>query len=154
MNSSFELMEKWFLRPLEQIRAISSGDSYFIELLTACSLYERLTNARLETINTATGQTGLIDLISQDFDTTREAATAFWNVIRSGLAHQAMPVQRGREKLPEWWMHDSYPDRHAILLIDSVLHVQPRAFVDRVIELWRQHPELVTESRAFPWPKE
>ena len=160
METPQEQLDKWFLRPLEQIRDVSSGNSFFIELLTACVLYERHTKARLARQDRPGTTNNVTALIQSDFDATPEAADAFWQIIRAGLAHQAMPAQksRGKSSLPGWFFHDSYPNRTPIRLeeVDGewVLKVQPRVFVDRVIQLWRESPELIAESQSFPWPRD
>ncbi len=169
MSTATENLEKWFLEPLELIRKASSGDSFLIELLVACVLYERYAHAKhgLSPNNKQFFKQLAKDFTLQDdfeddgaWEVKEDAAIKFWEMVRVGLAHQGMPLQKSRDRknIPGWFMHDSYPDRTPIRFEKTesewILKVQPDVFVDRTIELWRQNPDLVETSKSFPFPKE
>lgn len=149
--------EKWFAEPLQQVRKAAAGQSFFIELLTACVLYERLVTARLASRKQKANEGAVVEQLAHDFNLEPHVAQMFWQVVRHGLAHQAMPRRRGRnESFPGCYLHDSFPDRTPIRMgcAEGVeyLSIQPSVFADAVISLWRQEPHLLAHSVAFPWP--
>ena len=153
MPSDKELFDLWFAQPLRQLEAMPRGQGGFIALATSCLLYERLANALLSSKSIKADTKALIVELASDFSVDEPTAAAFWGVIRHGLLHEAMPLQRKRKTpLPKWAFHADYP----LMALQQVkgspfLKVQPWKFMNRVLELWDTNLSLLSASRSFPW---
>ena len=130
------------------------GDGGFVALAVTCALYERFATAFITKSGTKADEQAKLRQFMRDFDTDDRTARVFWKVIRDGLAHQAMPLQKDRDKdLPPWWFHHSHTKavKQAVLNGKEVLKVQPWHFMNKVLLLWQQHFALLAEGRSFPW---
>jgi hypothetical protein len=153
MPSDKELFELWFAQPLRKLEAMPGGQGGFIALATSCLLYERLAKAFLSSKSLKADTQALIMQLASDFSVDEPTATAFWSVIRSGLLHQAMPLQQKQKApLPKWAFHPDYP----LMALEQIngspfLKVQPWKFMKRVLELWESNVALLSGSQSFPW---
>ena len=151
------LFYRWYVHPLKMLQCIPNGDGGFIALATSCILYERYAIATIKNSpvgGKATKETKISQFM-HDFGVDQETATAFWNVVRNGLLHQAMPKQYeyGEDSLPRWWFRHDFPK--SVELIEHggkrILKIQPWLVMDRVISLWQQNLDLLKQSDSFPW---
>jgi len=153
MTQDHELFMLWFAEPLRALEKMPSGQGGFVALATACSLYERYAKASLSKRGMAADRPNLIGQLGIDFSVDGATADAFWAVIRDGILHQAMPVQKKRSApLPRWAFHHNYP----VMSLEEIngeqfLKVQPWKFMDRVLELWEANFSLLGTSGSFPW---
>jgi hypothetical protein len=149
-----DLFDRWYVRPLKSLQQIPNGDGGFIALATSCFLYERYARAVITASGAQADKKAIIKQFSADFDVNEEVAGVFWDVIRNGLAHGAMPKQQehGQSALPKWAFRRDFP---AVDLVEwegeRVLRVQPWLVMDKVISLWRQNLRLLGKSNGFPW---
>jgi len=150
MSKDYDRFKLWYLEPLQLLEAMPSGQGGFVALATACFLYERYAVAMLDSQGKKANRVGKVSQLGKDFKVNGETAEAFWKVIRDGILHQGMPLQD--ENLPAWGFHYAYP---AIALEDvngkPFLKIQPWKFTDRVLELWKDHFDLLKSSGSFPW---
>lgn len=154
-KNPIRLFERWYVRPLRDLEKLPDGDGGFVVLATCCFLYERYAKAYLQDSGEKASDENLIDQFARDFAIQRNAARAFWDVIRNGFLHQGMPKARARDRtsLPGWRTH------HAFLKpIDLIsgkaqeeLQIQPWLFRDRVFELYQARPDLIAYDKNFPW---
>ncbi len=145
--------KQWYVEPLYKLYEMPRGQGGFIALATACFLYERYAIAVLERRKTKTVRSSILQQLANDFDVEYETAEAFWDVVRDGLLHQAMPMgKKFGKSLPRFVSHHDYP----LMALETIngekwLKVQPWKFMDRVLELWDQNFELLRQSGSFPW---
>lgn len=151
------LFHKWYVEPLRVLEGLSGGHGGFIALATSCFLYERYAVAVIKN-SPGKGKASKDAKISQlawDFDVDEQTAKFFWEVIRDGLLHQAMPKQldRGKEALLRWEFQHDFPKPIELVCEQKqrVLRVQPWLFMHRVIELWLENMDLLEQSDSFPW---
>ena len=160
-QDSMTLFQRWFVNPLEKLRAERSGDGGFVALAVSCFLYERYARAIIkegepkrtdQCIHTDDIAKQLMhDLGLQD----EQLCNDFWTAIRHGLAHHAMPqLQNDKgEPLPRWRLSAEYksPVQLDTCCGDKIIGVQPWLFMDKILELWQQRPDLIKKDEAAPW---
>src|SRR5450756_2196440 len=142
MHGARELFNRWYMQPLKQLAAMENGDGGFVALAVSCSLYERYATAVIERSKGEANKQAKLRQFMVDFETDMNTAEAFWNVIRNGLAHQAMPLQIDRAVThPPWWFHDSHRKAAELATVDGqqVLKVQPWHFMNKVLSLWQEN---------------
>jgi hypothetical protein len=83
-NTVNEFFDRWFLKPIEALKKVANNDGLLVALTTACALYERYATAVKENVS---------DQLAKDFNISSDAAKIFWDIIRVGLSHEAMPKQ-------------------------------------------------------------
>jgi hypothetical protein len=156
MEKSEVLFHKWYVEPLRELERLPGGNGGFIALATSCFLYERYAVAVIKSAGKGKADDETkISQFEKDFGVDKETARFFWEVIRDGLLHQAMPKQRkyGKKTLPKWAFQHDFP--RPVELVDwqgqPVLKVQPWLFMNRVIELWSENMDLLEQSDSFPW---
>ena len=153
MTQDHDRFKLWYIDPLHALENMPGGHGGFIALATACFLYERYATAVLSSQGKkADRATKLIQLVS-DFDVDQPTAEAFWDVIRDGLLHQGMPMQRKQgTALPRWAFSQDYPP----LALENIggeiwLKVQPWKFTNKVLSLYDSNFTLLAQSGSFPW---
>ena len=156
MENPEVLFDRWYVRPLKMLQSIPNGDGGFVALATCCFLYERYATAVIKNSPNAEKATrdAKIRQFMIDFGVDEETATAFWNVIRNGLLHGAMPKQHeyGKQTLPLWaFRHDFPPVELSEDEGKRVLKVQPWLVMEKVISLWQDNLDLLEQSGSFPW---
>src|SRR5574341_477682 len=115
MTQDHELFKLWYVEPLHALENMPGGHSAFIALATACFLYERYASAVLSAHGKRADKKAKLDQLVHDFGVDHATAEAFWDVIRDGLLHQGMPMQRKQgATLPQWAFapHEHEPHAH------------------------------------------
>lgn len=154
MEDAHALFRRWYVQPLRHLEEIPHGDGAFIALAVSCALYERYATTLIIGSGLKAVRQAKIHQFMKDFQTDERTADVFWNVIRDGLAHQAMPLQNTRQnKQPTWRFHHSYPKPVELSVVNGkdILKVQPWHFMNKVLALWEQRSELLAENASFPW---
>jgi len=143
----------WFAEPLHALQGLPNGQGGFVALATSCFLYERYATAVLQRQGEKANRAGILRQLQADFSVDQATAAAFWAVIRNGILHQGMPLQRGQGKsLPSWEFRRDYPLMALEMIAGhTLLKVQPWKFMDRVLELWEANLDLLRASGSFPW---
>ena len=148
------LFDRWYVQPLKKLQEIPNGDGGFIALATSCFLYERYAVAVIKESGAKADEGAIIRQFAADFGVDEKVAQVFWDVIRNGLLHGAMPKQQeyGQHTLPRWAFRSDFP---AVELAEwngeRVLKVQPWRIMEKVISLWQQNLHLLDQSKSFPW---
>ena len=154
MNDPKELFDRWFVAPLKKLEELPHGDGGFVVLATSCYLYERYARAFLKDSGQTANDSNLIKQLEHDFNVNHNTAEVFWTVIRNGLLHQAMPVQRSQkaQTLRRWRF--SHEHKSPIELDSSgspLLMIEPWLIRDVVLSLWEARPDLIDRNKSFPW---
>jgi len=151
INDPKILFNRWYKTPLTELEKIPDGDGGFVVLAVSCFLYERyvrnfLKNKKLNPVHRLR-----MERISIDFNTDKNTAEKFWDVIRNGLLHHGTPKQKDKGKmLPGWVIYDE--DIPFKLSDDSkILFVNIWKFRDRVFELYNKNPDLIGYDDDYPW---
>jgi len=153
MTEDYDRFRLWYVQPLRTLEAMPAGQGGFVALATACFLYERYAIAALQAQGKKADRPGILNQLGNDFSVDNATAKAFWDVIRDGLLHQGMPMQKKHGKLlPGFALHHSYP----LMALENIngetwLKVQPWKFMDKVLSLWATNFELLRQSGSFPW---
>jgi hypothetical protein len=138
-NTVNEFFDRWFLKPIEALKKVPNNDALLFALTTACALYERYAAANKETVS---------DQLAKDFNISSDAAKIFWEIIRVGLSHQAMPTQLnyGKTLSPcRFSTKYSFP----IEIIGGQLKIHPWLVVDKIVSLWKQNIDRF-DNKNFP----
>jgi len=150
-----ELFNRWYVKPLEALKSLPHGDGGFVALATVCFLYERYAKAVLTQAGQRADEDGVVRRFAQDFGTNLETAQVFWKVMRNGLLHQGMPMQRerGRQTLPRWVLSGRFHLPAQLVSQDGRHHllVQPWLIVDMVVDLCQASLPLFAQNDSFPW---
>lgn len=156
-NDPESLFDRWYRAPLLMLEtALPEGDGGCVVLATCCFLYERYARALLKDNNKEATTEAVIGQLALDFDITTEEAQIFWDVVRNGFLHQGMPKQGGQadSKPPKWRTQHSF-DRPIQVTDDpprGELRTQTWRIRDRVLELYKQRPDLIAyNKKSFPW---
>jgi len=153
MASDRELFDLWYAKPLELLEKMPNGQGGFVVLAIACFLYERYAKSLLKSQGKKANSENMKAQLARDFSVDEESANTFWDVIRDGILHQGMPIQKANNvNLPPWGFNASYP----ALLLDEIngqpfLKVEPFKFMHRVLELWEGNFDLLQANESFPW---
>jgi hypothetical protein len=153
MSQDHDRFILWYVEPLRVLEQLHEGQGGFVALATACVLYERYAKAVLSSQGQKADRPGLLVQMEADFGVDRATSEAFWDVMRDGLLHQGMPLQKKQgTELPKWAFHHSYP-LMALEIIrgEKWLKVQPWKFMNRVIALWEANFVLLAQNNSFPW---
>jgi len=153
MSQDYDRFRIWYVEPLRALEQLPDGQGGFVALATSCFLYERYRSAVLSAQGKKANISAMINQLSRDFNVDYSVAEAFWDLIRNGLLHEGMPLQRTHGvPLPRWAFHHLYP----VIALEKCngenwLKVQPWKFMNRVIELWDTNFVLLSQSNSFPW---
>lgn len=146
MLNAKERFRRWYVIPIEHLLEEMSPDSGFIVLAMSCILYERYAKAQPKEPQQA---------LQFDFEIDADTANTFWNIMRNGLAHQAMPKQKERnEDLPGWTISNEYGKPIELIRCQDNsrrLRVNPSKVARKVLELWDKNPASIDVSKSFPF---
>lgn len=151
-----ELFERWYVVPLRWLEAIPNGDGAFVAFAVSLALYERFAKAAIKKdTGKKANDIALCGRLAQDFGVSESEAEEFWQVMRHGLQHQAMPMQsqQGASSLPGWLFNGNLPRPIQFGRQGSqrMLLVQPWLFRDIVLRMYRSRPDLIDYNQSFPW---
>jgi hypothetical protein len=143
------LFDRCFLQPINALREIPNNDGALVALAISCFLYERYADAVLQAKGKPSNEKDTIGQLAKDFQISSNLAATFWDVIRNGLLHKAMPKQRNRgKKLADWDISTTHSS--PIDLIDGQLKIQPWLVVNKVLALWKSKIQLFDQNKSFP----
>ena len=154
METPEVLFDRWYVQPLRKLQEIPNGDGGFIALAVSCFLYERYAVSAIKASGGKAKDEEITKQFADDFDVDEETARIFWQVIRDGLLHGAMPKQReyGKPVQAKWAFREDFPPVElAEWNGEKVLMVQPWKIMEKVISLWQQNMHLLEQRKSFPW---
>lgn len=155
MDKPEVLFERWYGQPLSFLEGIENGDGGFIALAISCLLYERYTRTILGEEGAHADDRAVLSLFARDMGVQQDAAKAFWQVMRNGLLHAAMPKSRARpnKDCPRYMLllDLPLPIQWGRSADTKVLLVQPWLVMQRVLDLWRQNIDLLDRYELCPW---
>jgi len=159
INDRKILFNRWYRKPLielENEKMIPNKDGGFVVLAVSCLLYEGYVTKFLNKTSHRTKyripDTSMRGRLSIDFNTDKNTAKIFWNVIRNGLLHCGTPKQKepNGTELPVWQIYDE--DIPFKLSDDSKkVYVNIWKIRDRVFELYDNNPDLISYHDDYPW---
>ena len=151
-----ESFHNWSVVPIRRLEAVPNHDGSFVALATALFLYERYAKIKLKQRGIKATDKNIAKQIILDFGVDEQLAEVFGDVMRNGLLHQGMPKQseQGEKKFPEWIFHHNEGDK----LIElrkfqdrTLLFVQPWNVVNKIIALWQENSERLSQNESFSW---
>ena len=150
-----DFFERWYEAPLKKLEELPNGDGGFVVLATACFLYERYVVACIKERGDTATPDAKIDALSKDFNIDDKTANVFWDVIRNGFLHQAMPKMKdkGGETVKGWQTSSAFDTPITFDKKNNILKVEPWKFRDRVLHLWKDNIELISKNESFPWAR-
>lgn len=152
MQEPKKLFGRWYEAPLKKIEELPNGDGGFVALAISCFLYERYATAKIKERGDKATPEACVKLLAEDFAINNRTAKVFWNVIRNGFLHQAMPKMKDKGvEIAKGWQTSSAFQVPITLGKDDILKVEPWRFRDRVLELWKDHIDLIEKNESFPW---
>lgn len=156
MSDPKTLFERWYAVPLRLLETLPNGDGAFVALSVSLALYERFAKAFIKNdLKQKANETAFIKKLASDFAISESEATTFWDVMRHGLQHQAMPMQSGQGKndKPKWLVNGDLPKaiQYGKSGQEEVLLIQPWLFRDNVLAMYETRPDLIAASQSFPW---
>jgi hypothetical protein len=151
-----ESFHNWFVVPIRWLEAVPNNDGSFVALATALFLYERYAKIKLREREIKATDKNIAKQIVLDFGVDEQLAEVYWDVMRNGLLHQGIPKQseQGEKKFPEWIFHHNKIDKPIELRKfqdRTLLFVQPWDVVNKIIALWQDNSELLSQNESFPW---
>lgn len=150
-----DCFQRWFAAPFKHLEAMPNGDGASVAFAVSLALYERYAKSLLIAAKQPANGEGIKKQLAADLNIPLADASEFWTVMRDGMQHQAMPVQKQRDKqLPPWVFNGNFPKpvqfmRNAGGL--RVLCVHTWLFCDLVVTLYRTHPEVLYLNKSYPW---
>jgi hypothetical protein len=149
------LFNRWYAVPLTALESLPNGDGAFVAFGVSLALYERFARSAINAAGGRANDQALHARLAADFGVTEPEAAEFWQVMRHGMQHQAMPLQRqhGGSSLTPWLFHGEFPRaiQFGTQSGQRVLQVQPWLFRDVVLALYRTSPQLIAHNQSFPW---
>ena len=149
-----KLFERWYSTPLTELEKIANGDGAFVAFSTALALYERFARSAIDAAGQKADAAAVYKRLAMDFNVTEAEAAEFWEIMRHGVQHQAMPMQKQKNKpLTPWLFSGAFrqPIEFGTKAGQRILQVQPWLFRDKVIDLYRNNPNLIDHNQSFPW---
>ncbi len=154
METPEALFDRWYVQPLRKLQEIPNGDGGFIALAVSCFLYERYAKSAIKASGGSATDDAVRERFANDFGVDRETSKLFWQLIRDGLLHGAMPKQKeyGKPIRTKWAFREDFPPVElAEWNGEKVLKVQPWKIMEKVISLWQQNMHLLAQDENFPW---
>jgi hypothetical protein len=148
------LFERWYATPLAELEKVPNGDGAFVAFSVALALYERFALSAIGAAGQKADPAAMYTRLAVDFNVMEEEAAEFWEIMRHGVQHQAMPMQRQKNKrLTPWLFNASFkqPIEFGTRAGGRVLQVQPWLFRDKVVDLYRQNTKMIDHNQSFPW---
>jgi hypothetical protein len=138
----------WFVEPIEKLKELPSGAGGFIAFMVGLALYERLIVAKLKVENNSTAELFVQQAMADDLKLTNQQQRIFWDMLRNGLLHQAMP-KAGKTCCFFHHTFTGYPEfkmQNEALIIC----IDPWKFTDRVLGDFISNPSLIIASGSYP----
>lgn len=97
MNNAKDLFEKWYAKPLNFLSTLErlGGDGTFIAFATSLFLYERYAKTLIKKSGKKANNQEFCKQFMYDFNTDETTSKTFWDVMRHGILHSAMPKKNG-----------------------------------------------------------
>ncbi len=153
-QDTVKLFERWYATPLAKLEEIPHGDGAFVAFSVALALYDRFARSCIDAAGQKADTVAMYKRLAIDFNIAEAEAAEFWEIMRHGVQHQVMPMQKQRNKpLTPWLFNGSFQQPIAFETRSGkrVLQVQPWLFRDKVIDLYRQNPKMIDHNQSFPW---
>jgi len=147
-TNSLEYFRMWFVEPIEKLKELPGGNGGFVAFMVGLALYERLIVAKLKLGNLETDDEAIQQAMADDLKLSDIQRRIFWDMLRNGLLHQAMP-KVGKTRCYFHHQFSAYPefrtsDNGPVICID------PWKFTNRVLEEFLMHPSLIVASESYP----
>jgi len=147
-EKALEYFRMWFVEPIENLKELRGGNGGFVAFMVGLALYERLIVAKLKLGNFEADDDAIQQAMSDDLKLSDTQRRIFWDMLRNGLLHQAMP-KVGKTRCCFHHQFSAYPefrtsDNRPVICID------PWKFTDRVLEEFLMHPSLIFASESYP----
>lgn len=147
---------RWFVIPLNTLRAIPNGDGAFVALSIGCQLCERFYRAKTKTQEKWRDQT-FQDEAGDDLGVGRQQFRRFWNTFRHGQQHQGSPkkhVENSSGIHYLWQISAQFSAVPTEAFVDStttVIRLDPWKFADLMIVRFLNEPAILEDatSHAF-----
>lgn len=138
----------WFVEPIEKLKELPNGAGGFIAFMVGLALYERLIVAKLKLDNRSTDELVIQEAMGHDLGLSDEQRRIFWDMIRNGLLHQAMP-KKGKTNYLFCHTFSGYP-KFELINGSLVICIDPWKFTDRVMAEFLSNPGLIVASESYP----
>lgn len=147
-EKAVENFRLWFVEPIEKLKELPDGAGGFIAFMVGLALYERLIIAKLKLDNHPTDDAAVQKAMTDDLRLTDLQRRIFWDMLRNGLLHQAMP-KIGKTNCIFHHIFSGYPEFRTL---DSspVICIDPWKFTDRVIKEFLSDTSLISASDSYP----
>jgi len=138
----------WFVKPIEKLKELPEGNGGFAVMMISIPLYERYIIAKLKLDGRSTSEEEIGNEVSVDLGLDDRQRRIFWNMIRNGFMHQALP-KAGETK---WVASDKYGELPEFKTYQGQIYIclDPWKFANRVLEKFIQDPRLISVSESFP----
>ncbi len=155
VNDPLTLFDRWYAAPLIALEALPNGDGAFVTFSVSLGLYERFARSAINAAGGKASDQALFARLAADFEINEPDAAEFWQVMRHGMQHQAMPMQRryGGPALTPWQFSHTFcrPIQFDSSGEQRILQVQPWLFRDVVLRLYHDNPQMIDHNQSFPW---
>lgn len=138
----------WFVEPIEKLKELPDGAGGFIAFMVGLALYERLIVAKLKVDNYPMDDQTIQHAIADDLKLSDTQRRIFWDMLRNGLLHQAMP-KVGKTGCIFHHTFSEYPEFKS-LNGASVICIDPWKFTNRVLDEFLSSPILISASESYP----
>jgi len=139
----------WFVEPIEKLKELPNGAGGIVAFMVGLALYERLIVAKLRINDQPTDEESIKKTMSEDLLLSDSQRRIFWDMLRNGFLHQAMP----KTGTTICMFHDSFTEYPIFKTIDGmpVICINPWKFTDRVISVFLENPNLINSSESYPF---
>jgi len=147
-EDSIRSFNLWFVEPIEKLKELPNGSGGIIAFMIGLALYERLIIAKLKFENCPSDEESIRKAMSEDLQLSESQQRVFWDMLRNGFLHQAMP-KIGKTRC---MFHDSFTEYPVFKTLDGmeVICINPWRFTDRVISEYLAYPCLINISESYP----
>lgn len=144
--TSLEKFHRWFIVPLNTLRAIPNGDGAFVALAIGCQLCERFYRAKTGTQEVPDGQPFQKEA-GNSLGIGEDAFKRFWTVFRHGMQHQGSPKSYVQNGVNFKWEisgeFDAVPSEEVVDPKTSVIRIDPWKFADHIVQQFRNEPQIL-----------
>ena len=143
-----EYFHLWFVEPIKKLKELPDGAGGFVAFMVGLALYERLIVAKLKLENRQIDDDAVQQVMADDLGLTDPQRRIFWDMLRNGLLHQAMP-KVGKTGC---MFHHTFSGNPEFKSLNDtpVICIDPWKFTDRVLQEFLSSPSLIIASESYP----
>jgi len=155
MSLSLKKFDRWFVAPIQLLKALSGGDGAFVALSVSFSLFERYVKSDLKRRKVVADSENFFIEASLVTGVEPDLLKKFWGMFRDGMQHYLQPKTFTSNGIYYGWAFgESFPALPYYVVnteTDRTIALNPWKWTEFVVSLYEKDPGIleIMESHAF-----